>query len=53
MHMFNGKILDKNTGLLSTSSANKNQKKPLTILHVCPLSHLYHLPYLVLIDVMY
>ena len=45
--------LDKNRGLLSTSSANKNQKKPLTILHVCPLSHLYHLPYLVLIDVMY
>ena len=29
MHMFSGMMLDKNTGLLSTSSANKNQKKPL------------------------
>jgi hypothetical protein len=27
--MFSGKMLDNNTGLLSTSSANKNQKKPL------------------------
>jgi hypothetical protein len=40
--------LDKNGGLLSTSSAYKNQKKTLNNSpHVCPLSHL---PYLVCVS---